>query len=794
MDDRIYRATMRIGGGTLFGRLAFTFLVLCAIGFGAAVGLLFVYTSDLPEIRALEDYRPDVVTELYADDGQPIGSFSLQRRILLTYEQLPKILKDAILTTEDQHFEEHWGVDFPRVLQAAWHDIRHRQVKEGASTLTMQLAGGLFLNRADRSFRRKIEETMLAIQIERHYTKAQILAMYCNQIYLGAGNYGFEAASEYYFSKPVGQLTISEAALLAAIIRGPVYSPIIHPERARARRNLVLALLAHDHKITQQQAADAAKEPLALHLSVPRNDLAPYFVEEIRQYLEHTYGTAAVHEQGLRVYTTLNVAMQKAANQAVRDGLHAYDRRHGWRGNLTNILDEKLGTLETYQNDDWRGTIQKGDYVTGLVTAVAPTYATISLGQSKAMLTPADFAWTGRKSTPQLLKVGDLVVVSVKEIFGNTLHVQLEQEPAAQAGFLAIDNPTGEVKAMVGGYDFEESKFNRATQAMRQTGSSFKVYVYATALEQGASPFDTVVDEPVTYRSGGQNYSPKNYDEKFEGRITLRRALADSRNVPAVRLLDHVGIQNVIDTARKFGLSSPLPPYLPLALGAADLTLMEHTSAFTVFPDDGIHIDPHYIRRVTSYDGAVLEEAKPNVTDVVPPDVARTMVAMLEEVVQFGTGVRAKEIGRPSAGKTGTTNDFTDAWYIGFTPQITAGVWVGNDDKRVSLGKKETGAKAALPIWIEFMQQGMQGMPVEDFRNVVPLERLAGARQVVVDTPDTAAPADAAEQGLTEAQGAKPVPKAAAPPAPAPATPKPAEKTALPSQGGSVVASSSTSH
>jgi penicillin-binding protein 1A len=783
--ERFYRATMRIGGGTMFGRLAFTFLVLCAVGFGAAVGLLFVYTSDLPEIHALEDYRPDVVTELYADDGQPVGSFSIQRRILLTYQQIPKLLKDAILTTEDQHFESHWGVDFPRVLQAAWHDVRHHQIKEGASTLTMQLAGGLFLNRSDRSFHRKIQETILAIQIERHYTKEQIFTMYCNQIYLGAGNYGFEAASEYYFGKPLNQLTLSEAALLAAIIRGPVYSPVTHAKRALDRRDLVLSLMAHDRKITQAQAAAAMKEPVALHISSPRNDLAPYFIEEIRQYLEHTYGTAAVHEQGLRVYTTLNVAMQKAANQAVRDGLHAYDRRHGWRGNLPNIFQDHMGTLETYQSDDWHGTLQKGDYITGLVTAVQPTFAAIKMGQYRAMLTPADFAWTGQKSPPQILKPGDLVVVLVKEIFGTTVHVQLEQEPAAQGALLAIDNPTGEIKAMVGGYDFDESKFNRATQAVRQTGSSFKVYVYATALEQGASPFDTIVDEPVTYRSGGQNYSPRNYDEKFEGRITLRRALADSRNVPAVRLLDRVGVQNVIDVTRKFGVESPLPPYLPLALGAADLTLLEHTSAFTVFPDDGIHIEPHYIRRVTSYDGAVLEEQRPKVSDVIPPDVARTMVSMLEEVVQFGTGVRAKELGRPSAGKTGTTNDFTDAWYIGFTPQLTAGVWVGNDDKRISLGKKETGARAALPIWLEFMQQSVQGMPAEDFPNVVPLERLAGARQVAVDTPDTAPPADAAEQGLADAGGTETHPPKAAPKTPAGVTPKPAATAPVPSHASS---------
>ena len=341
-------------------------------------------------------------------------------------------------------------------------------------------------------------------------------------------------------------------------------------------------------------------------------------------------------------------------------------------------------------------------------------------------------------------------MVHIKLISGITAEVDLEQRPAAQAALLAIDNATGEIKAMVGGYDFDASKFNRTTQALRQTGSSFKVYVYADAMAQGASPFDTVVDEPVTFRSGGQDYSPHNYDAKFEGRITLRRALADSRNVPAVRLLEKDGIESVVDLARRFGITSPLPPYLPLALGAADLTLIEHTSAFTVFPDDGIHVDPHTIRRVTSYDGALLEEARAQVTDVIPPDVARTMVAMLEDVVQFGTGVRAKELNRPSAGKTGTTNDFTDAWYIGFTPQVTTGVWVGNDDKRISLGKKETGARAALPIWLEFMQQGMQGMPVEEFPNVVPLEQQATGKQIQVDTPDNAPTADPAEQGLTD--------------------------------------------
>src|SRR5277367_780286 len=741
MDERFYRATMKIGGGTLLGRLAFSFLVICSIALGAAIGLLFVYSSDLPEIHALEDYRPVIVTELYADDGQSIGTFALQRRILITYGQIPTVRRDV---------------------------VSHRAA-EGASTLTMQLAGGLFLNRSDRSFHRKMQETILALQIERHYTKDQIFTMYCNQIYLGTGNYGFEAASEYYFSKPLGQLTLAEAATLAAIIRGPIYSPITHPDRAHARRNLVLSLMAHSGKITQAQAREASKLPLGLHIESLRDDLAPYFVEEIRQYLEHTYGTAAVHEQGLRAYTTLNVAMQKAADQAVRDGLHAYDRRHGWRGNLPNILRDTLGSVDTYQNDDWKAPIQKGDYVTGLVTSVQPTFAYIKIGPYRALLTPADFSWTAHKSAAELVKPGDLITVQIKELNGTAAEVELEQVPVAQASLIAIDNATGEIKAMVGGYDFEDSKFDRATQAMRQTGSSFKVYVYAEALSQGASPFDTVVDEPITFHTGSQDYSPHNYDQKFEGRITLRRALADSRNVPAVRLLDKVGIENTVELARKFGLTSPLPPVLPLALGSADLTLIEHTSAFTVFPDDGIHIEPHYLRRVTSYDGAVMEELRPNITDVIPPEVARTMVAMLEDVVQFGTGVRAKEIGRPSGGKTGTTNDFTDAWYIGFTPQITTGVWVGND-AHVTLGKKETGARAALPIWIQFMEEGMQGMPVENFQNVVPLEKLAGEHAVQVDTPDTAPPADAAEQGLA--------PSAVAPEPPA----QPAQKQATPPQ------------
>src|SRR3984893_4292725 len=740
--------TLRLRGRKVVGRVAFAMLLLASIVIGALGGLLFVYSSDLPQIRALEDFRPDIVTELYADDGQIIGNFALQRRILLTYEQIPPILKNAILTTEDQHFEEHWGVDFTRVAGAAWRNFLAHRVAEGASTLTMQLAGTLFLDRSDRTMRRKTQETLLALSIERHYTKQQIFTMYCNQIYLSHGNYGFEAASEYYFSKPVGKLTVSEAALLAGMIRGPSYSPILHAQRALARRNVVLDRMARADKITQAQAQQAIAAPLALHIEAPHNTLAPYFVEEIRKYLEGTYGTETVHERGLRVYTTLNVDAQRAANQAIRDGLHPYDLRHGWRGKLENILRDHRDTLDSYEDDDWRWPINKGDYVTGLVTAVDDKAATIKVGPYRALLTQPDFSWTGRRWAKEILAAGDLAQVSVKDVNGAVAHVQLEQSVGPQAAIVAINNPSGEIKAMVGGYSFEESKFNRATQAQRQVGSSFKIYVYSAAVEQGFTPFDTILDAPFTTMSGGQPYSPHNYDEKFEGVITLRRALDGSRNVPAVKLAEKIGMNSVIDMARRFGITSALPPYLPITLGAADLNLLEHTSAFTVFPDDGIRIDPHMIRRVTTYDGALLEQAHPLVHDVVEPEVARTMTSMLQDVIERGTGTPARVLARPAGGKTGTTNDFTDAWFIGFTPEITAGVWVGYDDKSVSLGKPETGAIAALPIWLEFMQGALNGKPVEAFQNVVPLEKVALTKNVKVDTPDTA-PTEAGEGPIT---------------------------------------------
>src|SRR5450432_1211586 len=408
--------TLRLRGFKLIDRVALAFLLLCSIALGTACGLLFVYASDLPEIRALETYRPTVVTEIYADDGQMVGSFALQRRILMTFEQAPRVLYNAVTAIEDQHFEDHWGIDFPRIAGAAARNVLKHRITGGASTITMQLAGNLFLDRSDRTFRRKMQEILLALQIERRYTKPQIFTMYSNQVYLAHGNYGFAAASQFYFGKPVTDLKLQEAALLAGMVNGPKFSPLNNPALALARRNLVLHRMDEEGKITSAEEAEARKSTLGLHIQYPRNDLAPYFFEDIRKYLESTYGTEAVHERGLRVYTTLNIAMQKAANQSIRDGLHTYDRRHGWRGDLPNILRDNLGKLDIYEDEDWRHPIEKGSYVGGLILTADEKNATIKIGPYRAILSASDLAWTGRKRAADLLTPGDLAQFSIQEL------------------------------------------------------------------------------------------------------------------------------------------------------------------------------------------------------------------------------------------------------------------------------------------------------------------------------------------------------------------------------------------
>lgn len=703
----------------------FSVLVFAAAAIGALVGLTSVCFLDLPNVHEVESYRPISNTFLYDDKGRIFASFARERRLIARYEDYPKVLYDAVLSIEDKDFEKHSGFEISRIISAAYRDLVSREAVQGASTLTMQLARNLFLS-SERTYTRKLREFILALEIERHFTKSQIFTLYANQIYLGHGIYGFAAGAEFYFGKNVKDLTLEEAALLAALPKAPNnYSPIRNPQRAVWRRNLVINSMLAAGKITAAEATSTKEKPLSLDVKKDPNWLAPYFAEEIRQYLEKKYGDEQVYESGLRVYTTLNIDFQKAANRAVIDGLSAYEHRHGWRAHLENVKD--LGSdAEHYSLSEWSRPIEPGTYLHAVVASVDPSAAVLRFGPYKAAIRNNDVAWTNH-SMSQLLSVGDIALVKVVSLdTDHKARISLEEDSGVQGALLAIDNATGDVKAMVGGRDFNQSKFNRATQALRQVGSSFKPYVYTAAIDQGATPDDTIVDEPATFVTSSGPYSPHNYDEKFEGVITLRHALAESRNIPAVRLAARLGMRSVIDYAHRFGINEHIPPYLPVALGAVELTLAEHTSAFSSFPNDGLRAIPRYVVKVTDFDGNVLEQNIPVVHDVVGERTARVMTHMLRDVVLHGTAIAANRLKVPVAGKTGTTNDFTDAWFVGFSPAISCGVWIGFDEKK-SLGNKETGALAALPVWMAFMEAATNkgGLP-RDFTPLPSNRMIAG--------------------------------------------------------------------
>jgi penicillin-binding protein 1A len=600
----------------------------------------------------------------------------------------------------------------------------------------MQLARNLFLS-PDRSFYRKVQEALLAIQIERRFTKPQIFTLYANQIFLGHGAYGYEAASEYYFSKPAQAI---EARRSRAARRTSQGSAVLfadsHPERALKRRNLVLNAMLEDGKITAAQAAEAAKsKPIVLNLQKDPNSLAPHFVEEIRRYLEAKYGSDQVHEGGLRVYTSLDMDLQKSARQALLDGLAAYERRHGWRGKLLNVIAQGQ-KLEQYVDPDWDEEPELNGYTHALVTQVSPGAAEIRFGPHQATRSCPPTRLGPSSSFPTILHPGDVVYLKVLALEQGKAHVSLEQDSGTEGALVAIDNATGEIKAMVGGRDFNLSKFNRATQALRQVGSSFKPYVYTAVIDQDRSPDDTILDAPVTFQTASGPYSPHNYDNKFEGSITLRRALAQSRNIPALKLADRVGIRTVIDYAHRFGITANLPAYLARGarLGgnhaARTNFRLQRFSERRCARCSTLYHEGDRLRRTR-----ILEEDFSDIKDVVSSRTARIMTAMLREVVLHGTAVAAAKIPYPLAGKTGTTNDFTDAWFVGFSPSLTCGVWIGYDEKK-SLGQKETGSRAALPVWMQFMNTALAGKEPGEFQPAPLPASTAVARKV--DTPDVA--------------------------------------------------------
>jgi penicillin-binding protein 1A len=694
------------------GKFALAVLLTLAVITGSLAGLTLVYSVDLPQIHDLERYRPSTTTELYDRKGRMIGSFALEHREVVSYADFAPVLRQAVISIEDKNFESHWGINVFRVAGAAWHDIRSHGRAQGASTLTMQLARDLFLN-SDRNVARKLQEAYLAIQIERAFTKQQIFTLYGNQIYLGSGMYGFEAASEYYFSKHARDLTLTEAALLAGLPKGPVaYSPVLNPEKALRRRNLVLSEMESDGVIAHNQAEQARKEPLGLRIAQPAMSVAPWFEEDVRQELEKRFGSEQVHEAGLKVETTLDIELQQTANRAVLDGLAAYERRHGWMetGKLQNVV--ALGSsIEEYKHPDWAMKTGAGDYVHAVVTRALPMQIFARVGANQILLLPEDWKWTGQRYGNVLLKPGDIIYVHLSDLMNGAMRrATLEEDTGAEGSLLAMDNTTGDVLAMVGGRDYALSQFNRATQAQRQVGSSFKPYVYTAAIEDGAKPSDTIVDEPVSF--GG--YTPHNYERNYMGQMTLTNAFAESRNIPALKLAARVGIQKVIEMAHRFGVTSNIPAYLPVALGAVDITLEEQVTSYAVFPNDGLRVKPRLIRKVENADGITLWEDSPAVNDVISQQTARTMMILLEAVTGHGTGAEAAQLNHPLGGKTGTTSDYTDAWFLGFSPSITCGVWVGYDSNQ-SLGEKETGARAALPIWMTWMRAAIAGKENERF-------------------------------------------------------------------------------
>jgi penicillin-binding protein 1A len=778
------------GKPKLVGKAAFLALLLLAIVTGSLAGLMLVFSANLPQINDLERYRPSTMTDLYDSKGRIIGSFALEKRIIINYNGFAPVLRQAVISIEDKNFDSHWGINVFRIAGALFHDLRNHGRAQGASTLTMQLARNLFLS-ADRTMTRKAQEAYLAIQIERAFTKEQIFTLYGNQIYLGSGMYGFEAASQYYFSKHAKDLTLTEAALLAGLPKGPVaYSPILNPEKALRRRNLVLSEMESDGVITHQQAEQARRSPLGLHINRPQMSVAPWFQEEVRQELEKRFGSEQVHEAGLRVDTTLDLDLQRTANKALADGLAAYERRHGWKGRLENVLANGT-TLDDYKHPDWATVYHPGDYAHALVIEALPNEIRARVGEEPVVMLPEDWAWTGQRSGSALVKPGDVIYIHLSDAMqGPARRATLEQDSGAQGAVLAMDNTTGDVLAMVGGRDYATSVFNRATQAERQVGSSFKPYVYTAAIEAGATPNDIIVDAPVNF--GG--YAPHNYENDFKGAMTLTNAFAESRNVPAVKLAARVGIHKVIDMAHRFGVTSEIPAYLPIALGAADISLEEQVTSYSVFPNDGIRVKPRLIRKVTNADGITLWEDAPAVDEIISQQTARTMMTLFRAVTAHGTGAVAAQLNHPVGGKTGTTSDFTDAWFLGFSPSVTCGVWVGYDSRQ-SLGEKETGARAALPIWMQVMKVAIAGKDDERFpgdaedspmmqaSTAEPLRPVEKAAQTPSSTARTVVNTTRSPSNSTTPAPRTPVsspsPSPAATPVPKPPSPAPARTPAL---------------
>jgi penicillin-binding protein 1A len=619
---RVARRRKMSSRRSVLGIIIVVFLVVFV---GAALAgsslLYYILLKELPSIAALKDYRPSITTRVYADNGELIDEFFLEDRKVIKYEEIPKIVIQAFIAAEDARFFQHKGFDMQSMSRAFFKNIEAGRIVQGGSTITQQVAKVLYLS-PEKSYMRKIKEALLAYKIDKYLTKEEIITLYLNHIYLGHGTYGIEAASQGYFGKSARDLSLAEAALLAGLPKAPSsYSPYLHPDRAYQRQAYVLSRMQEDKYISKAEKDLAVATKLRFRSIKPKDKIAPYFIENVRRYVQEKFGTDVLYREGLEVYTTLNIQMQKAARDAVEQGLKEIEARE--------------------------------NFEQGLV----------------------------------------------------------------QGALFAMDPKSGAIRSMVGGRDFNRSEFNRATQSRRQPGSAFKPIIYTAAFDKGMTPSTVIVDSPIVYPDPSRPdgvWKPKNFDEKFLGPTTLHNALVHSRNIITIKVLEEIGIDYATAYAANMGITSPISRNLSIALGTSGVTLQELVRAYGVLANEGKRVQPFFIKKIVDRTGHVFEEAQPKVEQVIDPRIAFMTSHVMQDVVESGTGQRVKRLGRPVAGKTGTTDDTRDAWFLGFTPTLVAGVWVGFDQER-PLGRQEVGGRAAAPIWLYFAEKALERMPVEVF-------------------------------------------------------------------------------
>ncbi|MCP4747363.1 MAG: PBP1A family penicillin-binding protein [Desulfobacteraceae bacterium] len=710
-------------------------LLFVAAASATAIGGFLYISKDLPQISSLKGYLPPTITTVYSDDNRKVAEFYNERRIVIPLESIPLKLQQAFIATEDSRFFKHRGVDLFGIFRAFLENLKAGAIVQGGSTITQQVTKSFLLS-PEKSYKRKIKEAILAYKIDKSFTKNEVLYLYLNQIYLGHGAYGVQAAAENYFGKSTQDLNLAECAMLAGLPQAPSrYSPFHYPERAQKRQFYVLNRMVNEGYITTEEASEAVNTDLDIK---PRRNWyleeVPVYTEDIRRYVERKYGKNALYNEGLKIYAAVNIEMQKAARQEIQKGLKKLDRRQGYRGALETLAKDQIESYALEQQKQ----MQIKPLIPGMQTKAVVIdvddkagKVTLRIGNQRGVILLGDMLWARKpnpktvsyrkklKNPSQALSVGDVIEVELKkkDIKNDLWSVLLDQTPDVEAALVCIETGTGLVKVMIGGRDFRKSQFNRASQSRRQPGSAFKPIIYAAALDKGYTPASIIIDSPIILNDIEHDFiwKPKNYGQKFYGPTLLREALAKSRNVVTIKIMQDLGVGAVIDYARKLGIDAQLSRDLSLALGSSGISLLEMVETYSVFANQGYLVQPALITKIEDRHGNILEEMSPSRKKVIEASTSYIMTSLLEGVVKFGTGKRVRALKRPVAGKTGTSNDLFDAWFIGYTPRFITGVWVGFDREK-SLGAGENGSRTASPIWLKFMQKILEKEPVRVFQ------------------------------------------------------------------------------